>query len=114
MIMKENPYEVFRQECPEPAGAFNEAVKVRITLPEPGMKTRQPVTIAIRTANRNPPGVKMHTIIAFRSGADRDEVVGAVVMNFHLSGLSPVVGCPPAAPEGWEYRKRMPLNTAIP
>jgi alkylhydroperoxidase/carboxymuconolactone decarboxylase family protein YurZ len=100
--MKEKPCKVFRQECPEPAGAFNEVVKARITLPGPGMKTTQPVNIAIRTANRNPAGVKVHMIMARRSGAGRDGVVGAVVMNFHLSGLSPVVGCLPAEPEGWE------------
>jgi hypothetical protein len=40
--------------------------------------------------------------MARESGAARDEVIGAVVMNLHLSGLASVLDCLPAALEGYD------------
>lgn len=54
-------------------------------------KTKQLINIAIQTCNKNPTGVKMHALMAKQSGATREEVVGAVAMNLHLSGLSTVL-----------------------
>ena len=68
----------------------------------PGLdaKTKQLVNIAIQTAGRNARGVGWHAAMARGEGASRDEIVGAVVMNLHLSGLGPVLECLPAAIEG--------------
>jgi alkylhydroperoxidase/carboxymuconolactone decarboxylase family protein YurZ len=44
----------------------------------------------------------MHAQMAKSRGASRDEILGAVVMNLHLSGLSAVLDCLPSALEGLE------------
>jgi alkylhydroperoxidase/carboxymuconolactone decarboxylase family protein YurZ len=44
----------------------------------------------------------MHSIMAKSQGASREEILGAVVMNLHLSGLASVLDCLPAAIEGLE------------
>jgi hypothetical protein len=43
-----------------------------------------------------------HATMARTAGATRKEVLGAVAMNLHLSGLAPVLECLPAAVEGYE------------
>ena len=63
-------------------------------------KTKQLAVIAIHTANRNPMGVKLHVQMAKNQGATRDEILGAVMINLHLSGLSNVLECLPSAMEG--------------
>ena len=65
-------------------------------------ETKQLINIAIQTCNKNPTGVKMHAIMAKKSGATRDEVLGAVVMNLHLSGLLTVLECLPSAIVGYD------------
>jgi hypothetical protein len=40
--------------------------------------------------------------MAQKIGANREEVKGAVVMNLHLSGLSTVLNCLPAALDGYD------------
>lgn len=44
----------------------------------------------------------MHTIMAKKVGAKREEIIGAVTMNLHLSGLPTVLECLPAAIEGYD------------
>jgi len=44
----------------------------------------------------------MHAIMAKKSGAKREEVLGAVTMNLHLSGLSTVLECLPSAIDGYD------------
>lgn len=97
-----NPFQIFQEEFPDLAGSFNELVDAQRSLPGMDPKTKQLVNIAIQTANRNPIGVKMHSIMAKSQGASRDEILGAVVMNLHLSGLASVLDCLPAAIEGLE------------
>jgi AhpD family alkylhydroperoxidase len=100
--MSKNPYEVFQEECPDLAARFNDLVEAQKSLKGPDAKTKQLINIAIQTANRNPVGVKMHALMAKKEGANREEIVGAVVMNLHLSGLAAVLDCLPAAIEGFE------------
>lgn len=95
-----NPFQIFQDEFPELAGRFNELVDAQSSLKGMDPKTKQLVNIAIQTANRNPLGVKMHSCMAKKQGASRDEILGAVVLNLHLSGLSAVLDCLPSALEG--------------
>jgi alkylhydroperoxidase/carboxymuconolactone decarboxylase family protein YurZ len=44
----------------------------------------------------------MHAMMAKKEGATREEIVGAVVLNLHHSGLSSVIDCLPAAINGFE------------
>lgn len=100
--MDNNPYELFLKECPELATKFNELVEVQKSMPGLDSKTKQLINIAIQTANRNPIGVKMHVMMAKKEGASRAEILNAIVMNLHLSGLVPVMECLPSAIEAFE------------
>lgn len=97
-----NPFQIFQDEFPELAGRFNDLVDAQRSLKGMDPKTKQLVNIAIQTANRNPMGVKMHSQMAKKQGASRDEILGAVVLNLHLSGLSNVLDCLPSALKGLE------------
>jgi AhpD family alkylhydroperoxidase len=100
--METNPIELFKQEFPELASRFNELVDAQISLKGLDAKTKQLINIAIQTANRNPRGVFFHAMMAKKSGASRDEILGAVVLNLHLSGLACVLDCLPTAVEGYD------------
>ncbi|MBP2045864.1 carboxymuconolactone decarboxylase family protein [Methanobacterium aggregans] len=104
--MNKNPYELFQKELPELAARFNDLVEVQRDLKGLDPKTKQLINIAIQTANKNPMGVKMHAAMAKKSGAKREEVIGAVAMNLHLSGLANVLECLPAAVEGFDVNTK--------
>jgi alkylhydroperoxidase/carboxymuconolactone decarboxylase family protein YurZ len=95
-----NPYEIFQKECPELAERFNNLVEVQRSLKGLDQKTKQLINIAIQTSTKNSRGVKFHAIMASQAGATKDEIIGAVVMNLHLTGLVTVLECLPAALEG--------------
>lgn len=98
----QNPFELFKKECPELAARFNDLVEAQKALKGMDSKTKQLINIAIQTANRNAKGVMMHAAMAKNTGASRDEVVAAVVLNLHLSGLSAVLEGLPAAIKGYD------------
>jgi alkylhydroperoxidase/carboxymuconolactone decarboxylase family protein YurZ len=100
--MNENPYEIFQREFPELSKSFNELVEAQKSLKGLDSKTKQLINLAIQTSNRNPQGVKMHAIMAKREGAKREEVLCAVVLNLHHSGLASVMECLPAAINGFD------------
>jgi alkylhydroperoxidase/carboxymuconolactone decarboxylase family protein YurZ len=100
--MDKSPYEIFQLECPELAAKFNELVQVQRSMKGLDQKTKQLINIAIQTSIKNPMGVKMHAMMAKKDGATREEVMGAVSMNLHLTGLSNVLECLPSAIEGYE------------
>jgi alkylhydroperoxidase/carboxymuconolactone decarboxylase family protein YurZ len=100
--MNKNPYEIFQMECPELAAKFNELIEVQRSIKGIDQKTKQLINIAIQTSNKNSTGVKMHAIMAKNDGASREEVLGAVTMNLHLSGLLSVLECLPSAIEGYD------------
>jgi len=103
--MEKTAYEIFQEECPELAAQFNELVKVQQSIKGLDQKTKQLINIAIQTANKNPNGVKIHARMAKMEGAKREEIIIAVSMNLHLSGLSNVLECLPSAIEGYENTK---------
>ncbi len=102
MEKQPDPYEVFETELPELAERFDAIVQAQIALPGLDPKTKQLVNIAVQTANGNPRGVMWHAMTARQQGATREEVVGAVAMNLHLSGLAVVLDGLPAALQGFE------------
>jgi AhpD family alkylhydroperoxidase len=100
--MKKDPYQVFEEELPELAERFDAIVQAQIEAPGLDAKTKQLLNIAIQTANRNAGGVKWHAAMARQQGASREEIIGAVAMNLHLSGLATVLAGLPAAVDGYE------------
>jgi len=106
VMLEKNPFDVFRRECPELAEQFNNLVEVQRCLNGLDPKTKQLINIAIQTATRNVRGVQMHAMMACKTGATREEIVGAVVMNLHLTGLVTVLECLPAAIAGIEEAQK--------
>jgi len=104
--MPADPFELFHRECPDLAARYDSLVDAQRAQPGLDAKTKQLVNIAIQTAGRNPRGVMFNALMARKEGAGRDEIVGAVAMNLHLSGLGPVLECLPAAVEGVESFER--------
>jgi alkylhydroperoxidase/carboxymuconolactone decarboxylase family protein YurZ len=100
--MSENSYQLFKEELPSLFENFNQLVEAQKDLPGLDPKTKQLVNIAIQTAHLNINGVKMHAAMARKMGASWEEVKGAVALNLHLSGLSSILDCLPAAKEGFE------------
>jgi len=103
---KRNAFDVFQQECPELAERFNNLVEVQRTLNGLDNKTKQLINIAIQTSIRNSEGVRLHAMMASMAGATKEEIVGAVVMNLHLTGLVTVLDALPAALDGVELALR--------
>jgi len=99
-------FELFQKECPELAERFNNLVEVQRSLNGLDKKTTQLINIAIQTSIRNAEGVRSHAILARKAGATKEEIVGAVVMNLHLTGLVTVLECLPAALAGLEAAKK--------
>jgi alkylhydroperoxidase/carboxymuconolactone decarboxylase family protein YurZ len=58
--------------------------------------TVQLLHIALQITTKNSRGVKFHAIMAHQEGATKDEIMGPVVMNLHLTGLVTVLECLPA------------------
>jgi len=112
-MTEKNPYEIFQKECPELAERFNNLVEVQRSLKGLDPKTKQLINIAIQTSTKNSRGVKFHAIMAYQAGATKDEIIGAVVMNLHLTGLVTVLECLPAALEGVEVALKAKSKTAI-
>ena len=104
--MAANPMEIFESECPDLAQRLEELVEAQRARAGLDAKTKQLVNLAIQTVNRNPRGVWWHASMARGEGASREEVVGAVAMNLHLSGLAAVLECLPPALEGFEAAER--------
>jgi AhpD family alkylhydroperoxidase len=97
-----NPMQLFKEEFPDLAVRFDELVEAQRKLEGLDQRTKQLINIAIQTANRNPRGVMFHSMMAKVAGASRKEVLGAVAMNLHLSGLASVLESLPAAVEGFD------------
>jgi len=112
-MTEKNPYEIFQKECPELAERFNNLVEVQRSLKGLDPKTKQLINIAIQTATKNSRGVKFHAIMAYQAGATKDEIIGAVVMNLHLTGLVTVLECLPAALKGVEEATKSMSKTAV-
>lgn len=100
--MNKNPYELFQKECPEVADRFNDLIEAQKSLKGLDAKTKQLINIAIQSSNRNSRGVQMHAMMAKNEGATREEIISAVVLNLHLSGLTVVLESLPAAINGFE------------
>jgi AhpD family alkylhydroperoxidase len=96
----DDPFALFQAELPDLAARYGELVETQAARAGLDPKTKQLINIAIQTANRSPRGVRWHAMMAAQQGATRAEIVGAVAMNLHLSGLAPVLDCLPEAVAG--------------
>jgi AhpD family alkylhydroperoxidase len=107
-----DPFQLFHQEFPALAERFDALVDAQIEVEGLDRKTKQLINIAIQTANRSVHGLSWHAAMAVKQGATRDEVLGAVVLNLHQSGLGPVLEALPEVVRGVEMAERGELPFA--
>ena len=100
--MSQNSFDLFEKEFPEISEKYNALVDAQRNQKGLDGKTKQLINIAIQTAVRNSRGVKFHAMMAKETGASREEVLGAVVMNLHLTGLAAVLDSLPSAIDGFQ------------
>ncbi|MCK9632454.1 MAG: carboxymuconolactone decarboxylase family protein [Methanoregula sp.] len=102
IIMQANPMEVFNQEAPEVAEAFNGLIMSLVASKGLDQKTKQLIYIAMKASMGDPMAVKAHVPMAKAAGATKEEVVDAILMTLTVSGVRGVVTCLPDAVKQFE------------
>jgi alkylhydroperoxidase/carboxymuconolactone decarboxylase family protein YurZ len=103
---KKNSYQVFMEEAPEVAAAFNGLI-ASIHLPN-GLdeKTMQLIYIGIKASQENAQAVCAHVSMAKQAGATREEIKNTILMTLTVSGVSGVLSCLQPALEAYESGER--------
>ena len=91
--MAKNTMELFSDEAPEVAAAFNNLIMAVVRRPALDAKTKQLIYIAMKAAMGDDTAVKAHIPMAKAAGATREEVIDAILMTVTVSGsgVSPTV-----------------------
>jgi len=97
--MQANPMEVFRNEAPEVAKAFNGLINALVASKGLDQKTKQLIYIAMKASVGDQMAVRAHVPMAKAAGATKEEVVDAILMTLTVSGIRGVVTCLPGAVE---------------
>jgi len=100
-VMK-NPLEVFRQETPGVATAFDNLVQAIIASEGLDEKTKQLIYIALKAAEGDALALSFHVPMAKQLGASRAEVAGAIVLTLTVCGLKGVSSCLAGAIESFD------------
>jgi alkylhydroperoxidase/carboxymuconolactone decarboxylase family protein YurZ len=100
---KKNSYQVFMEEAPEAAAAFNGLIG---SLQNTGLdsKTMQLVYIGIKASQGGADAVAAHVPMAKQAGATWDEIKSAILLTLTVSGVSGVLAC--LAPAMDAYNKQ--------
>jgi AhpD family alkylhydroperoxidase len=93
--MDKNPMELFQQEAPEVAAAFNNLIMAVAGSGGLDGKTKQLIYIAMKASTGDDRAVRAHIPMARQMGATREEVVDAILMTLTVSGIRGVVTCLP-------------------
>jgi AhpD family alkylhydroperoxidase len=100
--VQKNPMEVFQEEAPEVAQAFNGLIMSLVGRKGLDVKTKQLIYIAMKAAMGDDMAVKAHVPMAKAAGATREEVVDAILMTLTVSGIRGVVHCLPEAAKQYD------------
>jgi alkylhydroperoxidase/carboxymuconolactone decarboxylase family protein YurZ len=100
--MDENPMDVFQQEAPEVAAAFNGLIMSLVASKGIDEKTKQLIYIAMKASMGDRMAVRAHIPMAKAAGAIKAEVVDAILMTLTVSGIRGVVTCLPEAVKQFE------------
>lgn len=98
-----NPFEIFHNEAPEIATAFDGLIQALINTKGLDAKTKQLIYIGMKAAEGPVESIKFHVPMAKRLGATRDEIKETILLTLTVSGLKGVTTCLPMALE--EYDK---------
>lgn len=100
--MTANPMEVFQNEAPEVAAAFNGLIKSIVASKGIDEKTKQLIYIAMKASIGDEMAVNAHVPMAKAAGATKAEVVDAILMTLTVSGIRGVVTCLPGVVKQFE------------
>lgn len=100
--MQANPMEVFKNEAPEVAEAFNGLINALVASKGLDQKTKQLIYIAMKASMGDQMAVRAHVPMAKAAGATKEEVADAILMTLTVSGIRGVVTCLPGAVEQFE------------
>ena len=100
--METNPMELFQNEAPEVASAFNGLIMSLVATQGLDTKTKQLIYIAMKAAMGDDTAVRAHIPMAKAAGATREEVIDAILMTLTVSGIRGVVHCLPEAVKQFE------------
>lgn len=93
-IMKtSNSFQVFQQESPEIAGAYNNLLATIGTAGSLDDKTRQLIFIGIKASQGDTSAVTAHVPMAKKAGATREEIRDSIVMTLAISGFQGISHC---------------------
>ncbi|MEI6293205.1 MAG: carboxymuconolactone decarboxylase family protein [Methanomicrobiales archaeon] len=95
--MNENPMEIFQNEAPDVAKAFNGLIMSLVASRGLDQKTKQLIYIAMKASMGDEMAVKAHIPMAKQAGATKEEVVDAILMTLTVSGIRGIVTCLPEA-----------------
>jgi alkylhydroperoxidase/carboxymuconolactone decarboxylase family protein YurZ len=90
---RKNSYQVFMEEAPEAAAAFNGLIQ---SLAMPGgldRKTMQLIYIGIKASQGNAQAVRVHVPMAKEAGATREEIKNTILLTLTVCGVSGVLAC---------------------
>lgn len=97
-----NPLEVFQNEAPGVASAFNGLIEALKNTTGLDAKTKQLVYIGIKSALGDTTAVYYHVPMAKKLGASRDEIKDTILITLTVCGLKGVVTCLPMALEVYD------------
>jgi len=99
---EQNPFNVFKNEAPEVAKAFDGLIQSLIQSKGLDAKTKQLIYIGIKAACGDDMAVKFHVPMAKRLGATRDEIKDTILLTLTVSGLKGVITCLPRAMDAYD------------
>lgn len=94
--------EVFQNEAPEVAAAFNGLIQSLVASKGLDEKTKQLIYIAMKAAQGDDMALKFHVPMAKKLGATKAEVVDAILMTLAVCGIKGVATCLPGAVKQFE------------
>jgi len=97
-----NPLQVFQNEAPEVASAFNGLIEALKNTGGLDAKTKQLVYIGIKSAMGDTTAVYYHVPMAKKAGATRDEIKDTILITLTICGLKGVASCLPLALEVYD------------
>jgi alkylhydroperoxidase/carboxymuconolactone decarboxylase family protein YurZ len=101
-MQDENPMEIFRQEAPEVAQAFDGLIDSLIYTKGLDAKTKQLVYIGMKAAEAHAESIKFHVPMAKKLGATRAEIIDVILLTLTVSGLKGVTSCLPIALKAYD------------
>jgi alkylhydroperoxidase/carboxymuconolactone decarboxylase family protein YurZ len=96
-MVKFRAMEIFNQEAPDVAKAFNGLIQAISNSKGLDAKTKQLIYVAIKASNADQAALSFHVPMAKELGATKAEVVDAILMTLTVSGIAGVASCLPGA-----------------